>query len=78
MFVKKIVVYYYCFFFFLLKAVKLRPEDARAHTNLGAILHLLGQPAIAASSYREALRLQPGDRTTLANLGKLGATGEIA
>lgn len=56
------------------KAVKLRPDDARAHTNLGAILHLLGHTVLAANSYKEALRLQPGDPTTLANLAKLGVT----
>ena len=54
------------------KAVKLRPQEARAHTNLGAILHLLGRTQEAANSYREALRLQPDDLTTLSNLAKLG------
>lgn len=60
--------------FVLLQAVKLRPDDARAHTNLGAILHLLGRATQAAASYREALRLQPADPTTLANLAKLGVS----
>lgn len=55
----------------------MRPTDARAHTNLGAILHLLGRPMQAAISYREALKLQPNDPTTLANLAKLG-TMEMA
>lgn len=55
----------------------MRPDDARAHTNLGAILHLLGRPTQAAISYKEALLLQPGDPTTLANLDKLGVT-EVA
>lgn len=59
------------------QAVRLRPDDARAHTNLGAILHLLGRPIQAAISYREALKLQPNDPTTLANLAKLG-TMEMA
>lgn len=36
------------------------------------MLHLLGRLNEAASSYREALKLQPGDPTTLANLAKLG------
>lgn len=39
--------------------------------------HLLGQTALAVGSYREALRLQPGDRTTIANLIKLGVS-EVA
>ena len=55
----------------------MRPDDARAHTNLGAILHLLGRQTQAASSYRDALKLQPGDPTTLANLAKLGVA-EVA
>lgn len=57
-----------------MQAVRLRPDDARAHTNLGAILHLLGRPLQAAVSYKEALKLQPNDPTTLANLAKLGVT----
>lgn len=60
-----------------LQAVQLRPDDARAHTNLGAILHLLGRTDQAVNSYREALHLQPNDPTTLANLAKLGVT-EVA
>jgi protein O-mannosyl-transferase len=58
----------------LLQAVNLRPKDARAHTNLGAILHLLGQTQQATLSYKAALNLQPGDPTTIGNLKKLGAT----
>lgn len=54
--------------------MQLRPDDARAHTNLGAILHLLGRTDQAATSYRKALALQPDDPTTLANLAKLGVT----
>lgn len=57
-----------------LQAVNLRPNDARAHTNLGAILHLLGRTQQATSSYKTALNLQPDDPTTLANLKKLGVT----
>lgn len=55
-----------------MQATKLRPDDARAHTNLGAILHLLGRPQQAVASYKEALRLQPNDPTTMTNLAKLG------
>jgi Tetratricopeptide repeat. len=39
--------------------------------NLGAMLHLNGKFMEAAISYREALRLQPDDVTTLTNLHKL-------
>lgn len=54
--------------------MQLRPDDARAHTNLGAILHLLGRTDQAATSYRKALAIQPDDPTTMANLAKLGVT----
>ncbi|XP_043267624.1 protein O-mannosyl-transferase TMTC2 [Venturia canescens] len=54
-------------------AVGLRPNEARSHTNLGAILHLNGKYRQAAEAYREALRLQPGDATTMTNLHKLAA-----
>lgn len=63
--------------FILRKAVQLRPNDARAHTNLGAILHLLGQSNQAADSYKQALQLQPNDSTTIANLAKLGIYGKV-
>lgn len=58
----------------MFQAVALRPDDAHAHTNLGAILHLLGRTNHAAASYKAALRLQPGDAITLGNLAKLGVT----
>lgn len=57
-----------------LQAVNLQPNDARAHTNLGAILHLLGRTQQATGSYKTALNLQPDDPTTLGNLKKLGVT----
>lgn len=73
------VTYHSCFLVFVvrflivkvLQAVNLRPNDARAHTNLGAILHLLGRTQQATVSYKIALNLQPGDQTTLGNLKKL-------
>jgi len=46
-------------------------QEARSHLNLGAMLHLNGKFMEAAISYREALRLQPDDVTTLTNLHKL-------
>lgn len=54
-------------------ALNLRPKEARSHANLGAILHLNGKYRQAAEAYREALRLQPGDPTTITNLHKLAA-----
>ncbi|XP_017767612.1 PREDICTED: transmembrane and TPR repeat-containing protein CG4341-like [Eufriesea mexicana] len=54
-------------------AASLRPHEARSHTNLGAILHLNGKYKQAAAAYSEALRLQPGDATTIMNLHKLAA-----
>lgn len=39
--------------------------------NLGAMLHLNGKLEAAERSYQAALRLQPGDRVTQANLQKL-------
>lgn len=61
----------------LLQACNIRPNDARAHTNLGAILHLLGRTHQATLSYKIALNLQPNDPTTLGNLKKLGATENL-
>lgn len=52
-------------------AATLRPHEARSHTNLGAILHMNGKYKQAAAAYSEALRLQPGDATTIMNLHKL-------
>ncbi|XP_051170754.1 protein O-mannosyl-transferase TMTC2 [Leptopilina boulardi] len=52
-------------------AMGLRPNEARSHTNLGAMLHLNGKYKQAEAAYREALRLQPGDATTMTNLHKL-------
>lgn len=39
--------------------------------NLGAILHLTGRLEGAKVSYKEALRLNPRDELTIANLRKL-------
>lgn len=46
-------------------------QDSSARSNLGAILHLNGKKEEAALEYHHALRLDPGDETTLANLSKL-------
>ncbi|MEZ5583805.1 MAG: tetratricopeptide repeat protein [Candidatus Competibacteraceae bacterium] len=52
-------------------ALKLCPDLARAHLNLGNIQAARKQLKEAAASYREALRLQPGYGAAHANLGKL-------
>lgn len=46
-------------------------QDAASHSNLGAILHINNKLDEAERSYKNALRLQPDDATTLANLRKL-------
>lgn len=48
-------------------------QDAEYHSNLGAILHLNGKYAAAASSYRRALQLQPNDDITITNLKRVRA-----
>ncbi|XP_060851447.1 protein O-mannosyl-transferase TMTC2-like [Rhopalosiphum padi] len=53
------------------KAAILRPQDASSHSNLGAMLHLNGKHREALTSYQNALRISPDDRTTLDNLNKL-------
>ncbi|KAG8222704.1 hypothetical protein J437_LFUL002761 [Ladona fulva] len=45
--------------------------DPRSHMNLGAMLHVNGKYREAETAYREALRLRPGDETTLTNLRRL-------
>ncbi|XP_021933145.1 transmembrane and TPR repeat-containing protein 2-like [Zootermopsis nevadensis] len=52
-------------------AAELRPQEANSHLNLGAMLHMNGKLMEAATSYGEALRLQPDDVTTLSNIHKL-------
>jgi protein O-mannosyl-transferase len=44
---------------------------ALAHMNLGAMLHFNGHLLEAEASYLMALRLQPNDEVTTANLNKL-------
>lgn len=54
-------------------AVSLRPNEARSHANLGAILHVNGKYQQAVAAYRKALELQPNDASTIMNLYKLMA-----
>ncbi|MFQ5349089.1 MAG: tetratricopeptide repeat protein [Thermoanaerobaculia bacterium] len=51
------------------EAVKLDPEHADAHVNLGRLLHERGAVAAAADHYRKAAALRPGDATAAYDLG---------
>lgn len=46
-------------------------QDASAHMNLGAMLHLEGKLGEAESHYLIALGLNPADQSTKVNLGRL-------
>lgn len=51
------------------EAVRLDPDDADTHGNLGVILQDLGRWAEAEASYREALRRKPESADAHCNLG---------
>ena len=53
----------------LLKAVKLQPALAEAHSNLGIALKAAGRSDEAVKSYRRAIRLKPGNASFHSNLG---------
>ena len=50
-------------------ALRLAPDHAGAHVNLGRLLHEAGEAAKAAEHYRSALQARPGDGTAAFNLG---------
>src|SRR2546428_6000094 len=50
-------------------ALRLAPDHAGAHVNLGRLLHEAGEAAKAAEHYRSALQARPGDGTAAVNLG---------
>jgi tetratricopeptide (TPR) repeat protein len=52
-------------------ALRLGPEEVRAHHGLAECLARLGRPAEAFEVLDAAARARPGDATTLANLGAL-------
>ena len=54
-------------------ALKKDPEDYVAHSDLGWILFLSGQPAAATAHLREALRINPNDEKTRDNLRRIEA-----
>ncbi len=51
------------------EAVRLDPEHADAHVNLGRLLHERGAVAAAARHYRQAAALRPSDATAAYDLG---------
>jgi predicted O-linked N-acetylglucosamine transferase (SPINDLY family) len=63
---------------FMQKAVKLSPDDAHAHNNLGFGYHDLGRMKEAEASYRRALQLRPDLAEAHNNLGMtLQETGRL-
>ena len=56
---------------FYRRTVELRPMEAGAHLNLGALLHLRGKLRQAEAAYAEAWRLRPGDPSTRTNIQRL-------
>jgi tetratricopeptide (TPR) repeat protein len=51
------------------QALRLKPDDAQAHSNLGVALRRIGRNEEAIAQYNEALRLKPDDAEALYNLG---------
>ena len=60
------------------EALRLKPDDAEAHSNLGTALQLQGRLAEARQHAREAVRLKPNDDRVRFNLGNvLNAAGSM-
>ncbi len=51
------------------EAIRLKPDDALAHNNLGIALAQQGQYAAAIAEFKEAIRLKPDDALAHNNLG---------
>src|SRR5262249_12038893 len=61
------------------EALRLRPDHAEAHNNLGVALRQQGQLSEALACYREALRLKPAYADAHKNLGTfLHDQGDLA
>ena len=50
------------------EAIRLKPDDAEAHYNLGNALLIKGQTDEAISQYQEAIRLKPDYANAQKNL----------
>ena len=62
----------------LREAIRLQPDLAYAHANLGVALMRQGKLDEAIAEYREAIRLRPDDSPTRFNLGiALGRQGKV-
>jgi tetratricopeptide (TPR) repeat protein len=59
----------------LLKAVRLKPDSAAAHTNLAGNLVHLGRPRRAEAEFKQAIELDPGSYDTNHNLGEFYVAG---
>jgi serine/threonine-protein kinase len=51
------------------EAIRLKPDDARAHTSLGNALRGQGKVTEAIAEFREAIRLKPDDARAHCNVG---------
>ena len=61
------------------EALRIDPDYAQAHNNLGALLQLIGQPDQAMDHYRRAVALRPDNIEARANLGQLLSNqGEVS
>ncbi len=62
----------------LRKEIRLKPDNAAAHGNLGNVLYALGKLDEAIAAHREAIRLKPDDAEAHNNLGiALKALGKL-
>jgi len=55
-------------------AVRVRPEDADAHANLGTALAELGRLTEAKAQFKRALEINPAHRLARENLQQLQST----
>ena len=53
------------------QAIRLKPDYAEAHSNLGNALRAMGQLDEAIAAYRQAIRLQPDLADAHVNLGNV-------
>jgi len=53
------------------EALRIDPDYAQAHNNLGALLQVLGHPDEAMAHYRRAVALRPDNIEARTNLGQL-------